>query len=174
MGQPLAASDIPVGPLGVSEVLMAEPGFGSPAQNTARKGSKAQNSKSTTERKWWIRERKTWRQVDEENGTKGKILQQWNPSVCNIFPKEKRLKGSCWGYLELSWKWHYPGWAGKKLPHGTGKFHYIFFPLISFSVKFFSPFSPLSFSLFFSQFCGFSTGRRETCSHHRFTNSVSG
>lgn len=30
--------------------------------------------------------------MDEENGTKGKILQQGNPSVCNIFPKEKKIK----------------------------------------------------------------------------------
>lgn len=88
---------------------MAEPGFGSPTPNTARKGFKPQNNKSTTERKWWIRERKTWRWLDEENGTKGKMLQQRKPSVCNIFPKKKkRLKGSCWGYLGLSWKLHYP------------------------------------------------------------------
>lgn len=47
MSQPCGASDIPLGPLWVNEVLMAEPGFGSPAPNTARKGSKPQTSKST-------------------------------------------------------------------------------------------------------------------------------
>lgn len=94
--------------LWVNEVLMAEPGFGSPTPNTARKGSKPQNSQSTTGRKWWLRERKTWRWVDEENGTKGKILQQGNQSVYLYLPKGKRLKGSCWGDLELSWRLHYP------------------------------------------------------------------
>lgn len=149
MSQPCGASDIPLGPLWVNEVLMAEPGFGSPAPNTARKGSKPQTSKSTVKGNDGSGKGKLGGEGMRRMGLREKSYSKETHQSATS-SQRKQIKRLLLGLFGTILEIPLPRDGQGTNQHRAGKFHYIFCPLISFSVKVFSPFSPFFLSLCFS------------------------